>query len=315
MLVMGVLMQGMVCAVSMTIFASAAIAEDITVAFWNVENLFDSTVDRRNTREDLFVPSALREKLRKDGEIIRDLNADIVGLMEVENRAILRQLIDEELADLGYGYHALLEERDERGIDVALISRFPFLCYSFDVPDFSRGILVARFVKGDQPFYVIVNHWKSRFGGGEELRMRCSQRVVELVKEIIPQLEGRREVPVLIGGDFNDDDTDAAVRNLEQQGLINTLKPLPREDRWTLPYHNRDSGSVEYNGFDHVFINTQLRDGMHGVGWVRSDVVRPPRMVTSRRINGREYVWPDDDHNAHIGYSDHFPVTATLTVP
>lgn len=287
--------------------------EEISIAFWNVENLFDGYLDRRTPREDLFVPSTLREKLRKDGEILRELNADIVGLMEVENRGILKQLIDEELADLGYRYFALLDEGDERGIDVALISRRPFLCYSYDVPTFYRGILTARFAVDGKPFYVIVNHWKSRFGGGEEQRLRCAQRVIEIVNELIPNFEGNVDVPIIVGGDLNDNDTDVSVVHLEQHGLINTLKDQPLQQRWTLPYFNQNQQQVELDSFDHLLVNPYC----HSRGklrWLSSSVVRPERMLSKRSFLGKDYVWPDDDHDDHIGYSDHFPVLGRFQI-
>lgn len=288
---------------------NVAFAEDLTIAFWNLENLFDGFRDQRSPAEDLFIPSELREKLRKDGEIIRELNADIIGLMEVENRGVLKQLIDEELADMGYRYHALLDVENDRGIDVAIVSRLPFLCYSYDVPDFYRGILTARFAVQGKPIYVVVNHWKSRFGGGDKERMNCSNRVIEIVETLIPEFEGRADVPVIIGGDFNDNDTDASVLNLEQRGLVNTLKNLPAADRWTLPYDNRGSEQVELDSFDHIFIN-QAASEAGPVKWKSSVVVRPVRMLTTRSIRGKTHVWPDDDQQDHIGYSDHFPVVA-----
>lgn len=288
-------------------------AEEITVAFWNVENLFDGFRDKRTPHEDLFIPSELREKLRKDGEIIRELDADVLGLMEVENHGVLKELIDAELSEMGYKYHALIDVENERGIDVALVSRYPFLCYSYDVPDFYRGILTARVSVNGKPFYVIVNHWKSRFGGGEQQRMNCSNRVVQLVNELIPELEGHSDVPIIIGGDFNDNDSDLSVRNLEQHGLVNTLKTLPTADRWTLPYFDREKSEVELDSFDHIFINDACRS-KNSFKWILSKVVRPKRMLSTRTFDGIKHVWPDDDNQSHIGYSDHFPVVAKFEI-
>ncbi len=142
-------------------------AGEVRVAFWNVENLFDEYYDKRVPIADVFLPENVREKLQKDATIIRQLDADIVGLMEVENRGVLRELCQTYLADMGYKYFELSEESDARGIDVAMISRRPFLSHSVAVPSFYRGIFVSRFTFDGEPLYVIVNHWKSRFGGGE----------------------------------------------------------------------------------------------------------------------------------------------------
>lgn len=300
------------CALLVTLSPSAS-GEEVTVAFWNVENLFDEYVDRRTPVADVFLKENVQEKLRKDAVILRELDADIVGLMEVENRGILRELCREHLADLGYRYYELAEETDERGIDVALIARRPFLAYSFAVPEFDRGILVGRFSFDGQPLYVLVNHWKSRFGGGDELRMNCAKRVIQIVEEIIPQWEDRAAA-VIIGGDFNDDDHDPSVQYLESKDLKNMLKDLPPTERWTLPYNNRDEGRVVYHGFDHIFINQMLAEG-GGFQLVEARVVRPQIMLRTRRLDGKLHLWPDDDDGEYIGYSDHFPVVCRLKVP
>lgn len=305
--------QALLLLIALQAFVTPIQAEELSIAFWNVENLFDNFRDKRTEREDLFIPSELREKIRKDGEIIRQLNADIIGLMEVENRGVLNDLIDNELDGMGYKYNALLEVQNDRGIDVAIISRKPFLCYSFEVPDFYRGILAARFSVDGKPFYVIVNHWKSRFGGGEQERMNCSNKVIEIVNTLIPKFEGRSDVPVIIGGDLNDNDTDPSVINLENHGLINTLKTIPLKDRWTLPYDNRDKQLVELDTFDHLFITPSCQTSQY-LKWQSSQVLRPEKMVSKRVIRGQEYLWPDEDHDDHIGYSDHFPVMGRFTI-
>lgn len=301
-----------ICCVALLLCSRPCEARDIKIAFWNVENLFDQYLDRRAPNADVFVTQRVAEKLRKDAEVIRFLDADIVGLMEVENRGLLRELCEQYLADSGYKYYELSEAGDERGIDVAVISRLPFLSYTYNVPGFYRGISASRFSIAGEPFYVLTNHWKSRFGGGEELRMACAKRVVEIT-QLIEQYEGE-PVPIVIGGDFNDNDTDASVTHLETAGLVNTLKTFDAKNRWTLPYDNFRDETVEFDSFDHVFINRQLSD-KRGIDWSGSAVVRPPMMVTRRRIRGQWYEWPDDDRDDHIGYSDHYPVITHIRVP
>lgn len=282
----------------------------ITVAFWNVENLFDSVASAEQTRPEALTASQLDEKLTKDAAVLKALNADIVGLAEVENRGLVRTLCREYLSDQGYEYFELIEDTDPRGIDVAIISRRPFLAHLFELPGHTRGTLACRFVVDREPFYVFVNHWKSRIGGGEDLRIKSAQEIVRLSQQVIPAYEGK-EVPIIIGGDLNDEDTDKSVQLLEQGGLVNTLKKLPPAQRWTLPYDDRTS--VLYQGFDHIFMNAAAADH-RGVDWVpdSAQVLRPPFMLRKRTIRGKEYEWPIDDYGNTIGYADHFPVKITL---
>jgi len=106
------------------------------VAWWNVENLFDTTndVDRlpQFGSDDEFTPQGGREwtmnryeqKLRNLASVIRSMNdgegPDILGVCEVEHEHVLRELARRYLAGMNYVvvYH---ESHDARGIDVSFI--------------------------------------------------------------------------------------------------------------------------------------------------------------------------------------------------
>jgi len=71
----------------------------LTIGFWNVENLFDladdpekndeefSTGGRKNVTQEIY-----DLKIKNTAEMLADLNADVVGLCEVENRFVLEEL-------------------------------------------------------------------------------------------------------------------------------------------------------------------------------------------------------------------------------
>src|SRR5262245_48752135 len=112
-------------AVATLLFCSStpAQAEDVVVGFWNVENLFDEFADGGHPKQPIAKPEELTTRLANRARVIKDLNADVLGLTEVENRRVVRRLVEEpSIKDMGYKYYVLLDERDERGIDVALIS-------------------------------------------------------------------------------------------------------------------------------------------------------------------------------------------------
>jgi endonuclease/exonuclease/phosphatase family metal-dependent hydrolase len=296
----------------------SAAAGDLTVACWNVENMFEWTKDegRPGSNEERPSEATSRLKMRRDAEIIKELNADIIGLVEVENRHIVRRFVTEYL-DNAYPHFILIDEQDPRGIDTALISKRPFLARSFEVPGFPRGILACRFMIEGEPFYILVNHWKSRRSDNgqptEPQRIACAKRVIEIVTKEIPSYEGRK-VPVAIMGDLNDDDGDPSVKLLSSEGgMINSFDGMPADKRWTLPFHNREKNEVVYNGFDHALISPELKDGK-GLEWVSTEVVRPERMTTTRTYNGKQYVWTKRDFRDSVGYSDHYPVRMKLTV-
>ena len=105
----------------------------LTVAFYNLENLFD-TIDGDNNDED-FLPEGknqwtqekYKQKLHNMAYAISQIGSkngpDIIGLCEMENRQVLQDLLAEpELRDLGYEI-VHFDSPDKRGIDCALFYR------------------------------------------------------------------------------------------------------------------------------------------------------------------------------------------------
>jgi len=304
---------------SLAFAVAPARADELTIGFWNVENLFDEFKDEGHRDAEVLKKQEVFLKLSHRAQVIKDLNADILGLAEVENRDILRRLCDEHLKEQGYRYIVLLDEKDPRGIDVAMISKRPFLAQTFDVPGFYRGILACRFTVAGEPFYVLVNHWKSRRETADNpsapARLACSEKVQELTEKILPEIEGK-PVGTMVIGDLNDDDDDVSVARLEKAGFKNTFRGTPKEKRWSLPFDDRKNNRVVYNGFDHILVGAPLLAGKP-LAWVEgsSEVFRPPYMLRKRKIGDKDYDWPDDDYvrrggEQHIGYADHFPVRA-----
>src|SRR5215471_7048164 len=82
---------------------ASARGEDVVVGFWNVQNLFDEFSDGGHPKQPVPAPEQLATKLANRARVIKDLNADILGFAEVENRRVLRRLVEEPtLRDLGY---------------------------------------------------------------------------------------------------------------------------------------------------------------------------------------------------------------------
>jgi hypothetical protein len=106
-----------------------------TVAFYNVENLFDTKNDPKINDEEWLETGAqhwtdekYKKKLVNLARVISQLGTaenpnspTILGVAEIENRAVLEDLIKEPLlADKGYGI-VHYDSPDRRGIDVGLL--------------------------------------------------------------------------------------------------------------------------------------------------------------------------------------------------
>jgi len=106
--------------------------QSFCIAFYNVENLFD-TVDDVNVDDAEFTPSGksnwtdekYHKKLNNIAKVIHAMNQekgpDLVGLCEVENARVLKDLIaTKDLKSSGYSFvHE--ESPDTRGIDVCML--------------------------------------------------------------------------------------------------------------------------------------------------------------------------------------------------
>ncbi|NJO92511.1 MAG: endonuclease, partial [Chloroflexia bacterium] len=122
------------------------------------------------------------KKIRDLSLVIKSINInelpELVGLVEVENKKVVEELVNSN--NLKGGDYGIVHEEspDARGIDVALIYRKPEFKYlkhekidvkfDFEPETTTRDIL---YVKGqltnNEMLHVFVNHWSSRRDGME----------------------------------------------------------------------------------------------------------------------------------------------------
>lgn len=152
--------------------------------------------------------------IQMTARVIKDVGADVLCLVEAEDRPALVQFNTELLAGF-YGHGMLIDGNDRRGIDVGLYCApdvdIASMQSHVDDPDparpgeklFSRDCPVhrLRLVSGAEIF-VLLNHFKSQSfssGNPDPLRTRQSTRV----REIYDQLRADGATLIAILGDFN----------------------------------------------------------------------------------------------------------------
>lgn len=206
-----------------------------TIAFWNVENLFD-TINDPNTNDEDFLPEGklkwtsqrYTDKLNKLSKGIISLaggaGPDLIGLGEIENRRVLEDLTKTELLkNQNYGI-VHYDSPDKRGVDVALLYKkksFNVLesrTINVSVPAdtfFTRDILLVKGILNKKDtMYIFVNHWPSRRGGKEQSDEKrqhasdCLRAAADSVLKLNPLAE------ILAMGDFNDEPTDPSIEKL-----------------------------------------------------------------------------------------------------
>ena len=233
----------------------------VSVGQLNVKNLFD--IEDQPRRQD-HVPSQpeLDVKLGKLALTVRDAMGapDVVALEEVENEAVLRQLA-EHPALRGLGYRGLLlEGRDPRGIDTALLYRDTRVTLTGAAqldPDgtspsgrrtkvFTRPPLVATFTPnggvtdaatGAGQLGMVVNHFTSQLQGTAGVRRRAVQ-----AEHVAGLVDARRSATpgevLVVTGDLNEGPDGPAVARLRlradgSERLTDVTDMVPAADRYS----------------------------------------------------------------------------------
>jgi len=222
--------------------------DEVVVAAYNVLNLFDDYDDPY--RSDEQTPAKPRAEMERLAESIRQLNADVIAMEEVENRDYLQRFVDVFLPEMGYGHVVLFEGNDTRGIDVALVSRIPvgvvesnrhvtFPGLDGSPRRFQRDVLEVTLEPADaKPLEVWVLHLKSNSGGREEaepIRVPEAQQIRRMLDE---EFAGDPEARILVVGDFNDTWGTTTLKTIvgEGSGVL-----------WSAGSDLQDSSIVTYN--------------------------------------------------------------------
>ncbi|HNZ26788.1 MAG TPA: endonuclease/exonuclease/phosphatase family protein [Spirochaetota bacterium] len=214
-------------------------ALELKVLWWNVKNFFD-TVDDRGKDDDVLTENEYISKLQSVSGVIKKINADFVGLGEIENIFVLSNIAKSS----GYPYYYLEEGNDPRGIDVALLSKYPAVYTSNrDLPTpydgnpnykFSRDCpKVEIILENGVKFYLLLTHLKSKFGGdANSERKRISQ--IYGILDILDGIYAENNEPyVLIMGDFNSERYSEPMNILEKSGLKNINYLYNEKNIWT----------------------------------------------------------------------------------
>ncbi|MBE0676615.1 MAG: hypothetical protein IH591_18315 [Bacteroidales bacterium] len=310
----------------------------ITVAFYNVENLFD-TNDDEGTGDDEYLPGSAKQwdekrfgkKVKDIAETLGSLNKTelpgIIGLAEVENRNVLDRLVDESPLKRGkYGIvHS--DSPDERGIDVALLyrpdeftmleSRTISVVFSFLPEDKTRDILYVKGVMDDGlTYHIYVNHWPSRSGTERESEMRRFSAAAALRKDIDNILNFENDARIIIMGDFNDEPTNRSL--MQVLNATNKRRNYNYRDLFNMMYdaHNEGtSGSIAWRGnwqmFDQIIVSFSIlseNEGYH-TGYESGQVYSSDEILFTdpeTGFRGPNRTYGGDTY--YGGVSDHLPI-------
>ncbi|HSP83825.1 MAG TPA: hypothetical protein VLN72_08840 [Gillisia sp.] len=316
-----------------------------TVAFYNVENLFDTENDpftfdddRTPTGKDKWTLEKYEHKLQNLSKVISEIGSGltqlppaILGVCEVENLRVLEDLVNQpSLLPFKYGI-VHYDSPDRRGIDVGLLYQKDLfvpqnsqsrrlLIYEADDPTkrvYTRDQLVVSGLFEGELMHFIVNHWPSRSGGEarssykRESAARLNRKIIDSLHRIDPYAK------IMIMGDFNDDPNNKSIRKVlgakadkSKTGigeLFNPMENMLQKGMGTLAY--RDG----WNLFDQIILShSLLGNDFSTYQFYRAGIFNPDYLLTpSGQYKG--YPFRSYDYGGYTGgYSDHFPVYVYL---
>jgi hypothetical protein len=313
--------------------------EIIPIAFYNFENLFDTTDDLSNWGDDEFLPNGpyrytkeiYARKLNNLATVIASLGTELspdgpalIGTAEIENDKVLKDLCNQPLIkDRSYRF-VHYDSRDSRGIDVALIYHpkyFQLLSArsltvkageGMEKSSRTRDILHVSGILAGDTVHVFVNHWPSRRGGeaASASSRALAARVCRQAVDSLTHLDSMARI--IIMGDLNDDPVNASVATVlgargkkEQVSLAGLYNPFAA-------LYKKGYGTLGYNGswslFDQIIISgSWLEKDSRRWKYYKAEVFDRPFL---KYRFGQHKGYPlrsFEGHNWANGYSDHFP--------
>ena len=311
-----------------------------SVGFYNLENLFDTIHDKgKNDFE--FLPDGANKwgtlkytnKVKNMAKVLNEMGTDVlpvgmavVGVSEIENSRVLKDLVEHEiLAPRGWDF-VHIEGPDKRGVDCALLYNpklfkpissklAPYTTEDNDTTYKTRGFLIVSGEMGGEMVHIIVNHWPSRYAKSPA-RERAGTLVRMLKDSLMTEMPDSK---VLIMGDMNDDPDNKSMKTC--LGAVREKEEIKSASDLYNPWWNilrkKGHGTLKYNGKWNLFDQIVLSG--NAIGNNRSTLKLYKTEIFSRNyLFQQEGRYKGNTLRTHAGgvwlngYSDHLPVIVYL---
>lgn len=245
------------------------------------------------------------KKIMNISKVIRSFDntgngPDIVVLEEIENKNVLNMLVTKGLDKMGYQSQVLIEGDDSRGIDTAIISKFPVISSNRHPLIINgnkintRGILEVVINVEGKKVVVYGNHWPSQSNPLEE--RAASAR-------LLSSLADKQSADLIIAlGDFNSVPSDIP----SPFTILTNFTDAEKEARKVQT--NLNPGTHFFKGgwtsLDHIFIHK--KSSMKPL-YEKFQIINRPFMMKQDRRSGQMIPNRFDTETAE-GFSDHLPL-------
>jgi exonuclease III len=314
-------------------------AQNFKVASYNVENLFDLV--KQNSEYEEFIPNTksnwnktnYEKKFNNVIKVIKDIDADIIALQEIENKSTLVQLFKKlpqykyysftkyPKSAAGVGFLSKIKIVENSQIDV----KFPKKLF--------RPILETTFELENTQFKIFNNHWPSK-------AVSESYRVIYAKKLQDRLIQLPKDYDYILLGDFNSNyDEMTTFRNSNKlnntQGItgINQVLNTTLNNKY-ITYDDvlKESRKVHYNLWLEIDNKNRFSNKFRGQNQTPDNIILSPALLDTKKIsyipNSFEVFKPDylyknnsinrwqmskDKKHLGLGYSDHLPIWAQFS--
>ena len=306
---------------------------------YNVENLYD-TINDPNTADDEFTPEGennwtperYKNKLEKLADAISgfdEKNPIIVGLGEVENAAVVADLMKTgKLGNTKYNY-VHYESPDKRGIDCALLydtervkildKRKLAVTMVDKVDFFTRDVLYIKAeLMNNKIIHVFVNHWPSRREGQVESEPKRIAAAKVVRAEIDKLLAADKNANILVMGDFNDFPTDKSIKEILKAVGQKDLKTADQMVNLFWEAQANDEGTMvhdrKWDVLDQMIVSSGFFKNIGNIGIEKNtaNIGRIDKLLYTYKDGSQKPSSTYGGPKYYGGYSDHLPVYLLL---
>ncbi len=227
---------------------------------------------------------------RHTAQVMRDVGAQVLGVVEAESRELLQMFSASLLKNVGWTPYEevhLIDGNDERGINVGLLTRDEHQVITIRTHVYAKdssGLIFSRDcaeyhvrTPAGPEVVVLINHLKSKGYGspGDPIGARRRFRQAVRIARIVNRLRDEGHEYIAVVGDLNDTPDSEALRPLFQRTGLRDIS-----EHENFGWDNRKGtyrGVNERGKIDYVLLTPELYAKATGGGIFRKGVWRGPR--------------------------------------
>lgn len=314
-------------------------SKEFSLASYNVENLFDLNYDKTEYKEyhpnrsSKWNKQTFEIKLNNITKVLKDLDADIIALQEIENKKLLK-LLQKKLPK--YKYISFAKYRNS-SIGVGFLSKIKILDEKTINVKFSkktfRPILETTFLFENIEFKVFNNHWPSK-RAPESYRVKFAKKLFDRLEQL------PKDYDYILVGDFNSNYNEYETIFYEKRlnntnsvtGINHVLNSFVNNQLITITDMQKTNKTIHYNPWLEKSIDERFSSKFRGRNITADNILLPISLFDSKKISyvrdsfkvfKPKYLYKNKKilrwqmkNRVHTGrgYSDHLPIVANFTI-